>query len=95
MTKHEIRHRGSKSFCDVHRQTGGNFFDQHWKEAPHGEQLPEAVFASMYREFIKLEKKNPQWDWFFIRYDHEDVMPETVDNTSFKLVEGEWKKVVW
>ena len=92
MTKHEVWHRGSKSFCDVHRQTGGHYLDQHWKEAAPGKQLPEAVFASMYREFIKLEKKNPQWDWFYIRYDHEDVVPENHDNAPFRFEDGRWQK---
>lgn len=95
MTKHEIWHRGTKSFCDVHRQKNGRIDNQHWKEAGRGEQLPEAVFAEMYRLFLRLEADSPKEDWYYIRYDHEDVMPETENNTSFKLIEGEWKKVVW
>jgi hypothetical protein len=94
MTKHEIWHRGSKSFCDVHRQTDGRFHDQHWQEAPRGEQLPEAIFAEMYRMFLRLEANEPKYDWYYIRYDHEDVVPENENNTTFKLINGEWVKAL-
>lgn len=92
MTKHEIWHRGSKSFCDVHRQTGGNYQEQHWKEAPPGEQLPEAVFAEMYRMFLRMESKHPEWDYFYIRYDNENVVPENANNAPFKWNGREWVK---
>lgn len=94
MTKHEVWHRGTKSFCDVHRQTRGQFHDQHWIEAPRGEQLPEADFTKMHKLFERLEASEPRFDWYYIRYDNEAVMPETLDNTTFKYIDGEWKKAL-
>ena len=78
---HVVNHRGSKSFVELLKNNKQQLL---YKEALPGRQVPDGAFMLAFQIALGLAHKNPDIQYQYTQYDHEDVVPENENNRPFR-----------